>query len=288
MFRVIFQLAGHIHGAVQVQAHDGLELPKGQVDGVLGVIDIGDGGGQGALGAGHVHLGSLLGVVAVFRELVVLDGVLIHGVVHLIGGLGQKDGVVCLLHGSHGSQPAFTRLLHGLLHLVSGEPEALPELEVDNRHAGAQAQGYLVGSAHLHGAVTGFLFGVRCRGGIRDERRTGGPVQLLNVIHDGLHEAGHHVGHSAAGGAAVVRVRAKVHLLLLDGIAVHAGGADLGEQGSVRASLRVLYTLDFHIGHFDRCVLRKGNLDGIVQGKHQGGVSLRTFVSLELCPRSAG
>ena len=215
--------------------------------------------------------------------------IFVHGVVYIVGGLGHQNGKEGLFDRSHRAQAGFAGLFHGLLHLVSGETEALPKLEVDNRHGGAEAQGYLVASAHFNGAVSGtFLLRIGSGRDVRDKGRTGSLVQLLYVIHDGLHQAGHHPGHTATGARATLIVRAEVYLLLLDGVTIHAGGIDLREEGPVGTLLRIFHALNLHIGHLYGSVFRKGDFDGVFQGENQGGVSGGTLISLELCPRLTG
>ena len=96
-----------------------------------------------------------------------------------------------------------------------------------------------------------------------------------------------HGGHAAAGRrAGTFIIRAEEYLLLLDGITVQAGGADLGEEGSIRTLLCILRTLHFHIGHFHGSILGKGYLEGVVQGEHQRAVIYRTFLPRKLRPCS--
>ena len=287
MLGIVFQLALDVDGTVQVDAHHGLQLPQGQVDGIFGVVHVGNGGGQGTLGPDHLQLRSLAGLVPAFGVLVVLDGVLIHGVVHVVGSLGHEHGIVGLLHGSHGAQTGFAGLLHSLLNLVPGDAQAFPQLEIHDGHAGAQSQGHLVAAAHLDGTVPGGgivgFHGLH----IRDERRSRHLVQLLDVVHDGFQHGGVHTCHSTAGRrrTTVIGIRAEIYFLFDNSVIVGPGSIDLREQLAVGTLLRILRALDFHIGHFHGGVFRKGDLEGVVQAEHQGGIPGRTLFPAELRPR---
>ena len=290
VLRIILQAARHIYGEVQIHTHHRLQLPKGQENGILGIVQVGDGGSHIGLGAGKVHLGGLLGIVSPFGELAVLYCILVHGIIYIVGSFGHEHGVVGLLHRRYRSQAAFAGLFHGQFHLVAREAQALPKLEIHHRHGGRQAQGDLVAAAHLNGTVPGLLFRFRgCRGHIRDKGSTRESIQLLNIVHDGLHHAGHHAGHAAAGGAAsIVGIGAEVNLLLLDGIAVHAGCADLREKLAIGAFTRILGALYLHIGHFYGNILGKGNLERVVQRKHQRGVRYGALLPSVLSPGRHG
>ena len=287
---VVFQGAGHVDVHIQVHAHHGFELPQGQRDGILCIVQVGDRRGHAGLRTGQVHFGGLLGIVAHLGELEVLYGILVHGVVHIVRGLGHEHGEEGLLDRRNRSQTAFPGLFNSQFHLVAGEPEALPQLDIHQRHGGRQAEGDLVATAHLDRVAaggSGFFLG---RSNVRDKRRTGYRVQLLDIIHNGLEGRHEHGGHAAATArrTLAVVVRAEEHLLFLDGIAVHAGGADLGEQGAVSAFACILVALDFHIRHFHGHILGEGNLEGVVQGEHQGAVRVGTVLRIKLSLRCQG
>ena len=93
--------------------------------------------------------------------------------------------------------------------------------------------------------------------------------QLVDIVHDRIHQGCHHAGHAAAGGFFVVilAVRPEIYLLFLKGITIHARCVHLGEQGGIRTLAGILLTLDFHVGHLHGYVFAEGDSKGIVQRK---------------------
>ena len=244
-------------------------LPQGELHGVLRVVQVRDGGGHIGLRAGQVQFGRPRRVVAHLGQPEVLHRVLIDGIVHLVRLFREEDAVIGLLHGRDRPETGLARLLHGQFHLVAGEAETLPELEVDQRHLRAEAEGDRVGTAHFHRLGGSAALLARIRVHIRDERDAGAGIQLLDVVHDGVHQGGHHTGHAATARGAfsvtVLLVGAEVDFLLLEGVTVHAGGAHLREQGGVGALAGVLLPLDLHIRDLHGRVLAEGDLQGVLQ-----------------------
>ena len=267
---IFFQGAGNVDVPVQVHAHHGLELPQGQLHGVLRVVQVRDGGGHIGLRAGQVQFGRLRRVVAHLGEAEVLHRVLIDGIVDVVRLLREEDAIESLLHGRDRPEAGLACLLHGQFHLVAGETEALPELEVHHRHLRAEAEGDRVGTAHFHrlGGTAAILARIRVH--VRDERDAGAGVELVDVIHDGVHQGGHHAGHAAARGAFPVPfllVGAEVDFLFLEGVTVHAGGAHLREQGGVGTLAGILLPLDLHVRDLHGRILAQGDLQGVLQRK---------------------
>jgi len=246
-------------------------VPQGQFHGTFRVVQVRDGGRDVGFRPGEVQFRCLGGVVAHLGEAVILHRVLIHGVIHVVRLLGEQDPEEGLLDGGDGPEAGFPGLLHGQFHLVAGEPEALPELEVHQGHLRVDAEVDRVGTAHLDrlGGRLGVLAGF---GDIRDERSAGRLVQVHDVIHDRLHQAGHHPGHAAAGGrggfpVVIVPVGAEIDLLLLEGVTVHPGGTDLRKQGGIGSLLGILLPLDLHVRDLHGGVLAEGDLKGVIQGQ---------------------
>ena len=268
---IILEGTGDVDVPFQVDAHHGLELPQGQFHGAFRIVQVRDGGRDVGFRPGEVQFRRLGGVVAHLGEAIILHRVLIDGVIHVVRFLGEQDAEEGLLDGGDGAETGFPGLLHGQFHLVAGEPEALPELEIHQGHLRVDTEVDRVGTAHLDrlGGGLGVLAGF---GDIRDERGAGRFVQVHDVIHDGLHQAGHHPGHAAAGGRGgfpviIGFVGTEIDLLLLEGVTVHAGSAYLRKQGGIGTLLRILLPLDLHVRDLHGRVLAERDFQGVVQGQ---------------------
>ena len=289
---ILVQGSGHVDVPVQVDAHHGLELPQGEFHGILRVVQVRDGSGDIGLRPGEVEFGSLRRVVAHLGEAEVLHRVLIHGVIDIVRLLGKQDGEEGLLDGSDRSEAGLPGLFHGQFHLVAGQPETLPELEVHQGHLGAESQGDGVGTAHFHRLGRGgspFLAGTRIH--VRDIRDTRTGVELLDVVHDGVHERSHHAGHTAGRGRTAVivgLVGPEIDFLLLQGVTVHPGGAHLREQGCVGTLPGILLPLDLEIRDLHGSVLAEGDLQGVLQGEDHLPLFLPRSLALVLRQRRKG
>ena len=281
---IIAQFPGHVDGPVQVDAHDGLELPQGQHHAVFGVVDIRNGVGHGRGSPGKLQFGSLLHLVPALGLLEVRLGIFVYALVHVEALLGEEDGIESLLDLGHHVQTGGTGLLNGQFDLVAGEFDALPELGVDQRHARADTHGIRIHTADFKAAVV--VVGIIHRS--RDIRRDLPGMQgheLVDVVHDGSEDAGHHTGHAAARPFLVVgRAATHVHHLFLDGTLIGTRPADLWEQGGIRALAGIFLTGDFLIGDLDGNILAEGDSKGLVQGKDNGIGRCRILLRLDVCP----
>ena len=241
---IVAQRPGHVDVAVEVHPHHGLELPQGQDHRALGVVHVRDGVGERGLRPGQVEFGSALRVVTALDLLIILQGVLIGGPVHLEGLAGQQTGKVGLLDLVHRLEARAARLLDGELHVLVGDPEVLPQLGVDQRHAGAHARGPGVPAAHLDAASA--LAG----------RLSGGSHVRSGII-------------SAATEGAHVKIH--VHHLLLDGPLIGPRAVDLREQGCVGALAGISDPFDLLVRHFDGRVLAQRNPERVLEGQQRRG-----------------
>ena len=100
--RIVAQRSGNVDIPVQVDSHDGLELPEGKYDRTLGIVDIRYCVGHYRLGPCIFKFGSFLGIEPFLRLDEILHGVLIYVLVYVERLLGQQDRKESLLNlGDH-------------------------------------------------------------------------------------------------------------------------------------------------------------------------------------------
>ena len=270
---IVAEPAGHIDIQVEVHAHHGLELPQGEHHAVLGVIDVRDGRRDIGLGPRKIQFGGLLGIEAHLRLLEILHGVFIDLLVHLEGFFRHQDRVEGLLDGGHRAEPGLARLLDGKFDLVAGQPQALPELGIHQRHGRVDARAVRVQAADGETAVRGTAF-IRLDGShIRRDHVSARLDDLGDIVHDRIQDPGHHAGHSAAA-FLVIGPAAHVHDLLLDGPLVGPAAVDLRQQRGIGALPGVLLPLDLHVRHLDGHIFRQGDPERVFERQHDGRIRL--------------
>ena len=229
-FLEVLQSAREAQRLVHVHAHQHLQLHLSQLDAVLGSQQVG-------LDAGKLHVGSQFVIFAhkalleaLLRVLHVALSSLVARHQCFVALAGKQQAVVGILHRSDRVDLALARLLHGKLHLLFAQRDALPELWGKQWQRSLRGSRVVVGLAHVHG--------------------------------DGLPA---HVHHHRS------------HLQVL-----HALGREvhLREEARDGLLLGILLNLDGPVGHLDVRVVRKGNLEDLVQVECQR-------VLLSLCHRLA-
>ena len=100
--RIVAQSPGHIDIPGKVNSHHGLELPESKHHRAFRVVDIRDGPSHHRLCPSIFKLRGFLRLVASLGLDEILHGVLVDFLVDIERFLGEKDGIVCLLHlGNH-------------------------------------------------------------------------------------------------------------------------------------------------------------------------------------------
>ena len=126
LYRIVLKLPCDVYIHVQVDSHDGLELPQGHVYVVLSVVEVGDGVCHGGLGPCVIKLRSLLDIVSHLRLAEVLYCVVVNFFIYFVSLLCKLDRIERLLDLGNHVQARRPGLLHCKFHVLAGYLDALP------------------------------------------------------------------------------------------------------------------------------------------------------------------
>ena len=148
MISVIAEASYTFDICVQIHSHQGLQLPQGKHQVILGIVNVRFGVLHVHLSPYHIVLGHPAALEFGLGLAITFLGVAVIFLVNIAEVRSQKTGIKSLFYLIYKILAALAGFLHCKVHALAGDVQASPQSHVHKRHGGAESSAHVVVCSH--------------------------------------------------------------------------------------------------------------------------------------------